>query len=282
MEADPSPDGFKIENAKIPILLALRPIKGLRPHEETVRLSLDALVALLRRDPVLRHPIIVDEKTGLVLDGTHRLAALVELGCQFAPCALVKYQDSRIRVERWFRKIEGINLGDFKPKLATMTPRQVESAKGEQCLSDRTCYASIEDPDDCLVFSTATRDPVDLACAGYEIEKIARKDRLQVTYEDKKTFPPSNGLVLSTIAVNKLEVIEASSQRRVFPPKTTRHVIPSRPLGIGVSLALLGESDLGEAQQKFLKHLHSRRLVRKPEGSWVGSRRYQEEVFLFE
>ena len=282
MEADPSPDGFKIENAKIPILLALRPIKGLRPHEETVRLSLEALVALLRRDPVLRHPIIVDEKTGLVLDGTHRLAALVELGCQFAPCALVNYQDSRIRVERWFRKIEGINLGDFKPKLATMTPRQVESAKGEQCLSDRTCYASIEDPDDCLVFSTATRDPVDLACAGYEIEKIARKDRLQVTYEDKKTFPPSNGLVLSTIAVSKLEVIEASSQRRVFPPKTTRHVIPSRPLGIGVSLALLGESDLGEAQQKFLKHLHSRRLVRKPEGSWVGSRRYQEEVFLFE
>jgi len=282
LEADPSPDGFKIENAKIPILLALRPIKTLKPHEETVRLSLDALVALLCRAPVLRHPVIVDEKTGLVLDGTHRLAALVEIGCQFAPCALVNYQDSRIRVERWFRKIEGINLGDFKLKLATMTPRQVESAKGEQCLSDRTCYASIEDPDDCLVFSTATRDPVDLAYAGYEIEMIARKDRLQITYEDNKTFPQSNGFVLSTIAVGKQEVIEHSTRGRVFPPKTTRHVIPSRPLGIGVSLALLREAERGEAQRKFLKHLQSRRLVRKPEGSWVGSRRYQEEVFLFE
>ena len=282
MEADPSPDGFKIENAKIPILLALRPVKTLKPHEETVRLSLDALVALLRRDPVLRHPILVDEKTGLVLDGTHRLAALVELGCQFAPCALVNYQDSRIMVERWFRKIEGTNLRDFKPKLATIAPRHVESTKAEQCLSNRTCYASIEDPDDCLVFSTTPVDPVDLAHAGYEIEKIARKDRLQITYEDKKTFPHSNGFVLSTIAIHKPEVIEASNRRRVFPPKTTRHIIPSRPLGIGVSLALLRESDLGEAQRKFLKHLQSRRLVRQPEGSWVGSRRYQEEVFLFE
>lgn len=282
MEVGPVADGFKIENAKIPILLALRPIKGLRPHEETVRSSLDALVVLLRRDPVLRHPIVVDEKTGLVLDGTHRLAALVELNCHLAPCALVDYQDSRIMVKRWFRKIEGISLGDFKPKLAMMAPRQVESTKAEQCLSNRTCYASIEDTQSSLVFSSSTSDPVELAYAGFEIEKIARKDRLQITYEDKKTPPNSNGFIISTIAVDKPEVIEASSHRRVFPPKTTRHIIPSRPLGIGVSLALLRESELGGAQRKLLKHLHSKRLVRKPEGSWVGSRRYQEEVFIFE
>lgn len=282
MEVDPHPNGYKIENAKIPVLLALKSVGELKPHEETVQFSLDALVALLRREPVLRHPIVVDENTGLVLDGTHRLAALRELGCQLAPCALVDYQDSRIRVERWFRKMKGANLGEFRPRLATMTPRPVESTKAEECLSNRTCYASVEDAQSCLAFPASTSDPVEMAYAGFEIEKIARKGRLEVTYEDVKAIPSSRGLVLSTIAVEKSEVTEASSQHRVFPPKTTRHIIPSRPLGIGVPVALLKDSELERAQRKFLKHLNSRRLVHKPEGSLVGSRRYQEEVFVFE
>lgn len=282
MDTDPSSEGFRIKNAKIPIILSLRPIEELRPHEETVRLSLDALVALLSRDPILRHPIIVDEKTGLVLDGTHRLAALRELDCQFAPCALVDYENSEVRVERWFRAIGGTQLRDFGSKLAKLEPRPTESANAEQCLSNRTCYASLENHDSCLVFSASTRDPVELAYAGFEIEKVARDERLKITYEDIKSPPPSNAFTLSTIAVEKSEVMEASNHHRVFPPKTTRHVIPSRPLGIGVSLSLLRESDLGEAQGKFLKHLHSKHLEHKPEGSWIGSRRYQEEVFTFE
>lgn len=282
MEVDPHPSGYKIENAKIPIILALRPVRELKPHEETVRFSLEALVALLRRDPVLRHPIVVDVNTGLVLDGTHRLAALLELGCGLAPCALVDYQDSRIRVERWFRKIMGTDLEEFKPKLTAIASRLVESAKAEECLSNRTCFASIEDIQSCLAFSASTSDPVQMAYASFEIEKIARKSRLKIVYEDMKAIPYSSGFVLSTITVGKSEVTEASSQHRVFPPKTTRHIIPSRPLGIGAPLALLKESELERAQRKFLKHLNSRRLVRKPEGSWVGSRRYQEEVFVFE
>lgn len=283
MEADASQEGFQIPRAKIPIRLALRSINELQPHEETVPSDLERLVALLRREPLLRHPLMADGSTGLVLDGTHRLAALTKLGCLLAPCANVNYQDKRIMVDKWFRQIEGETLENFDQRLAAMHPqRQENSRRAEECLSTRTCYAVLENHHFSMTFPTRETDSIVLARACFEIEKIARNGGLRITYEDLKSIPSFNGFLLSTIGLTKKEILRASSQHRVYPPKTTRHVIPSRPLGVGVPLEWLKADDRKEAQQKFLKHLESKRLTRKPEGSWVGSRRYQEETFVFE
>ncbi len=281
MEVDTSSDTYVIKNAKIPIRLSLRRIRDLIAHEETVRRDLDSLITLLTRDPVLRHPLVADDKTGLVLDGTHRLAALRELGCELAPCALVDYRHPRIVIDRWFRKIEGTSLGTFKSQIAGIQHESESNSSTEDCLSTRACYAALENRESRIVFPTSENDPVDLAKASFEIERIARSSGLKVTYEDAKSIAFDNGFVMSTIRVTKEEILNASSQKRAFPPKTTRHVIPSRPLGVGIILAWLKQHDLAEAQGKFLKHLEAKSLTRKPEGSWVGSRRYQEEVLLF-
>src|SRR5690242_3879154 len=100
MEMDNPPKGYEIKESKIPILLALRSISTLRPHEETVPIELNRIIRDLEQDSVMRHPIVVDQETGLVLDGTHRLAALTALKFHSAPCALIDYQDPKIRVER--------------------------------------------------------------------------------------------------------------------------------------------------------------------------------------
>ncbi len=281
MEVDTSSDEYVIRNAKIPIRLSLRKISELMAHEETVRRDLDSLIALLTRDPVLRHPLVADDKTGLVLDGTHRLAALKELDLELAPCALVDYRDPRIIVERWFRKIEGTTLDTFKTQLTAIQHEPEAKSSADDCLSRRACYAVLENQESRLVFRTLEKDPVNLAKASFGIERIAREKGLKVAYEDAKSIPSSNGFVLSTIRVTKEEILDASNQKSLFPPKTTRHIIPSRPLGVGIMLAWLKQPSLAEAQGKFLKHLEAKSLTRKPEGSWVGSRRYQEEVLLF-
>lgn len=119
---------------------------------------------------------------------------------------------------------------------------------------------------------------------SFRIEQIARKNHLRVAYTDNDDLKalPENTFMMSTIRVEKSEVIETCMSQRLFPPKSTRHMIPSRPLGLAISLDWLKIKNPIEAESAFVKHLLSKRATRLPEGSKVGSRRYLEEVFLFE
>ena len=85
-----------------------------------------------------------------------------------------------------------------------------------------------------------------------------------------KTSHPQSALVLGVTLAGL-----------VFPPKTTRHIIPSRPLGTSTPLELLRSEHLDEAQTLFVNDLKSKHVKRMPEGSKIGSRRYMEEVFVF-
>jgi L-serine kinase (ADP) len=282
LEKDSSRDGYEIKDSRVPILLSLRRIESLRPHEETVAKELGLIINDLQHDGVLRHPLIADRSTGVVLDGTHRLAALNALSCRWVPCALVEYGDVRIKVEKWFRVITGLSLDAFLERLVKKTSRVVTNLMGEQCLSKRECYATLEDGKSCTVFPCRGFTPLELIKAAYGIEMVARENGLKVKYSDvKKTSTSSKSFVLSTVQLGKQEVVQSALNGVVFPPKTTRHVIPSRPLGISTPLEWLKESTPDDAQRRFVADLRSKRVTRLPEGSKVGSRRYLEEVFLF-
>lgn len=49
-------------------------------HEETIPELLERLTQHIQLDGYVKHPIIVDEKSFVVLDGTHRVVALKKLG----------------------------------------------------------------------------------------------------------------------------------------------------------------------------------------------------------
>ncbi len=284
MEDDSSPEGYVINNARIPILLALKPITGLKAHERIVPEDLNQLLIAVRRDPVLRHPLIADRETGLVLDGTHRLAALTELECRLAPCALVNYSDPKIRVERWFRTVLGRSLREFASKITGRVRETKSTSEAEECLATRHCYASLEDERLRLVLPSPDTNPASMARRAFEIEQTARDAGMKVSYGDNKSFPLKHGpgFFLSTIRMEKPEVVESALERGLFPPKTTRHIVPSRPLGINVPVEWLKEESISEANSRFIEHLRTKKVKRLPEGSWVGSRRYQEEVIIFE
>ncbi len=284
MEENAAQKGFDLKDGKIPILLALKKIEDLKPHEETVPSDLQGIVKALDRDPVLRHPIIADATTGAVLDGTHRLAALSQIGCHTIPTALIEYQNPQVRVERWFRIITGERLQSFRKKLEDLFPFEISKAKADRALIERSIYATLCDGEQCLGFKSQDSIPLQLAKNAFRIEQTARDNRLRIAYRDSPDLNGSkeSSFVVSTIKIDKTEVLEICLNHLLFPPKTTRHIIPSRPLGVGVPLALLRDPNVGEAETIFLRHLRSKSLKRLPEGSWVGSRRYLEEVFLFD
>ncbi|MFH0973699.1 MAG: ParB N-terminal domain-containing protein [Candidatus Micrarchaeota archaeon] len=73
-------------------------VEALRSHEKTSAARLRAVKRSVKRFGVVSRPIIVDARFFVVLDGHHRLAALRELGCRFAPVQFVDYASAAVRV----------------------------------------------------------------------------------------------------------------------------------------------------------------------------------------
>jgi hypothetical protein len=284
LEAHSSLKGYSIAGGRIPILITLRKTSDLKPHEETVSEDLKRLVEALRANPVLRHPIIADRKTGIVLDGTHRLAAIKQLKCNFIPSALVGYDHPQITVERWFRQFSGSNIRNLENDLRRLGPTEVSHDECEDGLSKRRWYATVEDHRSGLAFPVRSQDPYEMVRDSHKIEISARKNGVSIGYQDNKDRKPgdSESLIMSTIKIEKREVVDTVKKGKLFPPKSTRHLVPSRPLGGGVPIDWLQASNFSAAQSRYQEYIQSRKVKRLPEGSQVGSRRYLEEVFLFE
>ncbi|MGE5486001.1 MAG: ParB N-terminal domain-containing protein [Ignavibacteriales bacterium] len=88
----------------MPYRFALVEARTLMPHEEVDEGHLRELTEEIRRDGVLRQPVVVDARSGVILDGHHRVRALKGLGCTLIPAYLVDYSDAGIVV--WPRRAE--------------------------------------------------------------------------------------------------------------------------------------------------------------------------------
>ena len=234
---------------------------------------------------MLRHPIIADSATGAVLDGTHRLAALSQLGCYTIPTALIDYQNPLVKVDRWFRVITGEPLTHFMKRTdQSQSIIATSASEADRGLLSRLSYATLCNDEECFTFSSNELRALEAFQNAFQIEEIARNNHLKINYTDSNDVKglSRNSFLMSTIRVEKSEVIESCLSNSLFPPKSTRHLIPSRPLGLSFPLDWLKSNNYPEAESAFEKHIRSKRIRRLPEGSKVGSRRYLEEVFLFE
>ncbi len=73
----------------------------LKPHEQINRSRIVELFSEITTDGVLKHPVIVDKNSLVVLDGHHRVTVLAKLGCIFVPACLVDYHNESIQVVSW-------------------------------------------------------------------------------------------------------------------------------------------------------------------------------------
>lgn len=80
---------------------SLAPTADLRPHEEVDPDRVEELVGTIREEGVFLHPVVVDDETGTVLDGHHRLEAARRLELRLTPVHLVDYRDEAVALETW-------------------------------------------------------------------------------------------------------------------------------------------------------------------------------------
>jgi len=273
--------------------LAFIGIDRLLLHEETIPQVLHALTEEIERDGILEDPVIVDRETLVVLDGMHRVKALRRLGCKLMPVCLVDYSSPEIRVERWCRTakdeerleelMQHIQRRELKVKATPIdeAKRLLEEKKAVGVLETRAgSYA---------LLSERAMDVFSSFRAIGEVEEDLRAEGFEVGYEteqdaEKKLRRRAVDAVILPPKIEKREVIENVMKGDVFIPKATRHIIPARPLGIGIPLSLLRAERLSpkEAEEACSKLLKERTVKRISPGSLWKGRRYDEELFVFE
>jgi hypothetical protein len=266
--------------AKAGFVLGVKPISALCPHEETIPSRVKGIAAEIRRDRVQKDPIIVDRESLTVLDGMHRLAAFSALGIENAVCCSVDYPSNAVTLRRWAR-VYTATKGDFlgealKPSRLT---RKTTLAQALDALEGRDLGLAV------LTSDTAYLPDRDLDL-GQAFEVMRGFDRLSESKGWERQFVPEDdidvplqsarSIVLLVRKLRKDDVINAGRSGKLFPCKTSMHLVDPRPVAVNFPLSDLNEAT-STSLREWLKGGQERLL---PPDSLYEGRRYKERLLL--
>ncbi len=258
----------------------------LKPHEEVIDSVVGSLASEVRREGLLRDPLVVDQEDLVILDGMHRFSSLKLLNCRFIPCCLVDYDSPQISIGSWFRLFRVDDAGSLAEDilkevklnyLKASVQLSNESYKPEVIILTRPGdkYSLLEPLDPSQRARIAVSLEKVMVTKGHPVKYLSEIVAFEQLRSGEVNF------VISVPIFTKEQIRNFGLTGHLLPHKVTRHVMPSRPLGINAPLSLLSESSREEAERKLGEILSQRRVERKPPGSVVDGRRYQEELLLF-
>lgn len=263
--------------------IRMLPLEEIRPHEEYDSRILLKITNSLMMEGVLHDPLLVDSENNVILDGTHRYWALTRLGCRAAPVALYDYSSTEVSIGCWYRcvsktpPIEWSGLMNTKP--GTMD-------EGIGAVARRTALLSIVYRDRSFTIASNNFDIFEAyrLLSFFECGMRGRDSGLSYATEYDALQRLKQGEVETVLApppIKKSEVVLAARTGRLFPIKSSRHVIRSRPIGIDIPLGWLMKrvEDLAPKMESLLSSGTFRAL---PRGTIMNGRRYEEEIYIFE
>jgi len=284
-----STEAFPIIHPKIRLKIRLEEVEKLYIHEEVLPDALRKLVEQIRADGYLKHPVIVDSKTLVVLDGTHRVAAAEKLGCRFIPVCLVEYGNPHIKVGCWRRVVDySSNLEKLVRSVTELgfTVKECQRETVHKLIDERKATTAIMSRSRCFAVLGPQKNIREICDAMKQIELRLRSEGYSIGYDTESDAQDkvSSGKTLSmfmTPKVSKKDVITVALRGEVFAHKTTRHVIPVRPLFVNVPLEwLYGTLSLKKANETFVEYLSKKQITHLPRGQ-ILDRRYDEELCVF-
>jgi len=285
-----STEAFKILHPNIRLEIKLEEVEKLHIHEEVIPDILHKLTQEIRADGYFKHPVIVDSKTLVVLDGMHRVAAAENLGCHFIPVCLVEYENPNILVGCWCRVINhSSNLEKLVNSVRELgfTVEKCQRDTAYKLVNELKAVTSILSRSKSFVVYGFQKNIKEIYDAIKQIEFKLRSRGYSIGYDTEsdaqnKVFSEKALATLIVPNVSKKDVVTVALSGEVFAHKTTRHVIPVRPLFVNVPLEWLCDKlSLKKANEALIKHLSKKRVKRLPPGQ-VLDRRYEEELYIFE
>jgi L-serine kinase (ADP) len=280
--------GLEISSSSLNLRLSIIGVEELKPHEEVIEEVVEKLSRDISVDDVVHDPLIVDQDDYIILDGMHRFSALKRLGCRFAPCCLLDYSSPKIKVGSWFRLFTVNDPVPVAQNLLSKTNLNYSKHKVDAATMSYDDESLILTKDGTVFSIPSFLDPVERCRTATSIERNLVNEGRDVTYLSEANAmqqlkSDNANLAIAMPVFRKEEIRDFGLEGRLLPHKVTRHVIPSRPLAVDIPLTLLTNATIScqEADGKLSELLASRRIDRKPPGSIVEGRRYDEELLVF-
>lgn len=287
---------FRIKAKDLDLRLEVLPVNSLRLHEKTIPGLEKALVLEFKNCAYLHNPIIVDENH-IVLDGNHRAAAFAALGFRYMIVCKIDYLHATANLRYWFRLVENIESmqvlekitddlgGKFLPVTDKEALQETLAANLLNCgIQTNNFYAVISFPET-LVFDSVSAYDVLENIQNRLIESNIKLEYIPCQYVNEDKFCSELGadrMVIWTPQISKEMVVAAAGQAKLFAPKTTRHLIPARPLNVNVPTYWLNENiALDDINHRVTKYLERKSLKRFGPGQVIEGRYYEEELFVF-
>jgi len=287
---------FLLKTENLNLELEVVPVSGLISHEATMPGVSRPLIMEFSHFAVLRHPIIID-KNNIVLDGNHRVGAFKDIGFKHIAACRIDYFNQSVKLRYWFRLVKNVNdFGVITSIIRSMGGRvdslPTKAALSEALEKNKLCWG-IQQGDQFIQIHFS-EDRVSDAVDSYRVLKniqdalsseCARPEYIpceSVRTDDVLDEIQPGDVVIWTPHIDKRTVLAAARDGKVFAPKTTRHLIPARPLNINIPCDWLKEDTaLDNLNRRFTNYLAARRIREFGPGQVIEGRYYGEKLFVF-
>ncbi len=220
--------------------LDIRPTKELLSHEQTISKNLKRLKEGMLNIGHLVDPLIVDDKSNVVLDGNHRLKVLEIIECPNSACQVVDYARSDITVGTWLPAIKKKPSEIFKPDSVKMEAADEDAGK--------QAVAGLESP--FLLLNKSEKASLILNPGKYKLREMVEEQVfiLSLLNSSEVQYIPDNEeqkyldmgySVLHRRPYTKEEILKTAKDHAPLPPKSTRHLIPGRIIRLNMKLGWL-------------------------------------------
>ncbi len=285
------PTAYTIRTKKLNLRIAILEISTLHFHEATIPQLVAHLTTSIASDGYVKDPIIVDEKSLTVLDGVHRVAALKQLQIPRIPACLVDYSNPNIKVCNWYRTLA--NAPNLERTIKTLKIPRVNIGTHQESdpsnIGTAPNVATVELRNTSFLIRSKFNNISEAYDVIGRIESRLRSRRIRIRYETERDalqdlHAGTVDAVIRTPELTKKKIVDLALSGIVLSAKTTRHVIPARPLRVNVPLNLLRnrKKPLSEANDELRNVLLTKRLQILPSGAVFEGRRYEEELYVFE
>lgn len=287
---------YCLKTRKLTLKLEIVPVTALLQHEQIIPHKASRLTYEFKNLAHLQNPVIVDENH-VVLDGNHRTHVFKTLNFKYIPVCKIDYLNDNTKLRCWFRLFGHIpNITTIKKAFEAfgcfIHPVPDKSAL-IKAMEANTESCGVQGTD-CFIFIEFPETLANDAVAEYDL--LQQIQQQLVSMEMSLDYIPCNAvltekfcqeltaneIVVWTPRLTKKTVISSAKKKKIFAPKTTRHVIPARPLNINVPGYWLKENiSLKDINQRFDNFLQEKQVRRFGPGQVIDGRYYEEELFVF-
>ena len=212
-------------------------LSDLKPHEETIPSEVEKIKVALLSSGMQKAPLIVDAETGIILDGAHRFKAMVEMGLRYVVIYAVEYSKPEIVVRRWLPCAQKADLSTVREALQQ---EAVENSVAASAVEKQQASFALLSRKGGYLCTERFRSIFDVYWSSWRLfQRAASSIEFSSDSESIESLLEKFELILCRPPLNKGDIIVNALEGRLFPPKSSRHILPSKPKDIYFRLSYL-------------------------------------------